>query len=201
MMARERNPQNYLRKVIGILTQPNTTLALIEVKQGESILTVIILCLTVLLKGILELNYLGEKNRIGWLIVGTAFGLVAAWVGLTLLYHFVARFLGGSGKFGYTFLLMGYIVAPMIITSFLSLVIYTISPVIKPEWGGTKWTVIHTVIGWLGMIWSWPGILCYYVLRYGECLSSHIAGIIVGMVLLITISGWFLPVIIPGLFG
>lgn len=200
-MGSDRNYQSYIQKVLGILTQPNATLASIEPKQGESMITVIILYVTVLLKGILELNYLGEKNRIGWLILGTAFGLIAAWFGLALVYHFVARIFGGAGKYGNTLLLMGYIVVPMIITSFLSLVIYIISPMLKPEWGGSGWDVIHTVIGWGGMLWSWPGILCYYVLRYGERLSSRSAGIIVGIVILVTISGWFLPLIVPGLFG
>lgn len=200
-MGSDRNSQSYFQKVLGILTQPNTTLASIEIKRGESIVTVIILYITVLLKGILELNYLGERNRINWLIIGTAFGLGAAWFGLTFLYHFGARIFGGSGKYVNTLLLMGYIVVPMIITSFLSLAIYIISPMLKPEWGGSEWAVTHTVIGWAGMIWSWPGMLCYYVLRYGERLSRCRASIIVGAVLLVTISGWFLPVILPGLFG
>jgi hypothetical protein len=200
-MGSDRNSQSYFQKVLGILTRPNTTLASIEIKQGESIVTVIILYITVLLKGILELSYLGERSRIGWLIIGTAFGLSAAWFGLTFLYHIVARIFGGSGKYVNTLLLMGYIVVPMIITSFLSLVIYTISPILKPEWDGSEWAVMHTVIGWVGMIWSWPGILCYYVLRYGEKLSGRRASIIVGIVLLVTISGWFMPVIVPGLFG
>ena len=200
-MESDKNPQSYLQKVLGILAKPNTTLATIELKQGESIVTVTILYVTVLLKGILQLSYLGEENHIGWLVIGAAFGLVAAWFGLAFLYHFLARISGGSGKFGNTLLLMGYIAVPMIITSFLSLVIYIISPTLKPEWGGSEWAVTHTVVGWIGMVWSWPGILCYYVLRYGENLSSRNAGIIVGIVMLITISGWFLPVIVPGLFG
>jgi hypothetical protein len=200
-MESYRNPQSYLQKVLGILVKPNATLATIELKQGESIVTVIILCVTVLLKGILQLSYLGEENHIGWLVIGAAFGLVAAWFGLAFLYHFLARIFGGSGKFGSTLLLMGYIVVPMIITSFLSLVLYIISPMLKPEWDGSEWAVTHTVIGWVGMIWSWPGILCYHVLRHGESLSRRSASIIVGSVMLVTISGWFLPVIVSGLFG
>lgn len=195
-MNAEGNPQSYLQKIIGILTQPNKTLAAIELKPGESIVTVTILYITVLVQGILELNDLGERNRISWLIIGTGFGLATAWFGLTFLYHFVARLFGGSGKYGITLLLMGYISVPMIFTSLLSLAIYISLPLIKPEWSGSEEIRIHTVIGWIGMIWSWPGILCYYVLRYGERLSGRSAGIIVGIVILVTISGWFLPVIL-----
>jgi hypothetical protein len=193
--------QTYFHQLLGILTRPNLTLASIKPKKSGSIITVVVLYVLVLLKGLVELIYIGEQNRFGWLILGSAFGLVAAWLGLTTLFHLVARIFGGSGSYGNTLLLMGYIATPMIITAFLSLAIYIITPLLKPEWGGSEWGVAYAVIGWVGMLWSWPGLLCFYVLRYGENLSSLRAGIIVGTVMLVTIIGWFMPALVPAWFG
>lgn len=193
--------QTYFQKVLGILTRPNLTLATMRLKQSESIIIVVVLYVLVLLKGLVELIHIQEQNRIGWLIIGSAFGLMLAWFSLTTLFHFIAKIFGGEGRFRNTLLLMGYIATPMVITSFISLVIYIVSLSLNPEWGGAEWDVAQTVIGWVGMIWGWPGILCYYVLRYGENLPSRRAGIVVGAIMLVTIVGWFVPVIFPGLFG
>ena len=193
--------QTYIQKILGILARPNLTLASIELKRTESIIIVVILYVLTFLKGLVELIYIEEQNRIGWLIIGSAFGILAAWFSLTILFHLVARIIGGAGSFWNTFLMMGYIATPMLITSFISLVIYIVSPLLKPEWGGAEWGVAHTVIGWVGMGWGWPGILCFYVLRYGESLSRMKAGIIIGTIMLVTIVGWFIPLIVPGWFG
>ena len=146
-MGSHKNHQRYVQKVLGILARPNVTLASIKLKPSESILTILVLYMMVLIKGLLELNYMGERDRMGWLIIGSAFGLVAAWFGLTTLFHFVARILGGSGSYKNTLLLMGYIAVPMIITSFLSLLVYIISPLIMPEWSGMG---LNTHSNWLG---------------------------------------------------
>jgi hypothetical protein len=193
--------QTYFQKVLGILTRPKMTLATMQLKQSESIIIVVVLYVLVIIKGLAELIHIQEQNRIGWLIIGSAFGLMLAWFSLTTLFHLIAKIFDGGGSYWNTLLLMGYIATPMVITSFISLVIYIISLFLKPDWGGVEWDVAQTVIEWIGMIWGWPGILCYFVLRYGESLSSRRAGIVVGIIMLVTIFGWFVPVIIPGWFG
>ena len=86
-MESHKNHQSYVQKVLGILARPNVTLASIELKPSESIITLLVLYVMVLVKGLLELNYTGERDRMGWLIIGSAFGLVAAWFGLATLFH------------------------------------------------------------------------------------------------------------------
>jgi hypothetical protein len=97
--------------------------------------------------------------------------------------------------------LMGLAATPMILTSLVSSAIYIISPVVWPELGGADWAPLHTLIGWAGMTWGWPGLLSYYALRHGEGLSPGRAGGIVAAVYLLTLVGWFLLVLVPGWFG
>ena len=96
---------------------------------------------------------------------------------------------------------MGYAAIPMILTTLVSIVIYIISPVLLPNLGGAGWGPFHTLIGWIGMAWGWPGLLSYYALRHSERLSVGRAGGIVVVVYILVLLGWFLPVLVPGLFG
>jgi hypothetical protein len=88
----------------------------------------------------------------------------------------------------------------MIVTSFLSLVISLTATVCIPSVDETMIDRADMIMGWIGMIWSWPGILCYFVLRYGENLSKGKAIGVVLAVLLVTILGWVFPIIFPSLF-
>ena len=124
-----------------------------------------------------------------------------AWVSLTALLHLIARGLSGTGSYRNLLALMGYAAMPMIMTTLVSMVIYIISPVLLPNLGGAGWGPLHTLIGWIGMAWGWPGLLSYYALRHGERLSSGKAGGTVVVVYVLLLLGWFLPVLVPGLFG
>lgn len=142
----------------------------------------------------------------GWTIApyalaGAALGIVSAWLGLTLLFHLLARVLGGTGSYRALLARMGLAATPMILTSLISSAVYIISPGLWPELGGANWEPLHTLIGWIGMTWSWPGLLTYYALRHGEGLSAGRAGGLVAAVYLVMLVGWFLPILVPGWFG
>ena len=149
----------------------------------------------------LEVAYTAGGSIVGFAIGGALIGIVMAWVSLTFLLHLIARALGGTGNYRNLLALMGYAAIPMILTTLISIVVYIISPVLLPNLGGAGWGSLHTLIGWIGMAWGWPGLLSYCALRYSERLSAGRAGGIVVVVYILVLLGWFLPVLVPGLFG
>src|SRR3990172_11202422 len=184
----------------GMLIQPNQTMATVAPNLSEGALIVVGLIVTAGIRATLEVAYTAGGNIVGFAIGGAAIGIVMAWVSLTALLHLIARALGGTGKYRNLLALMGYAALPMILTTLVSIVTYIISPVLLPNLGGVVWGPLHTLIGWIGMAWGWPGLLSYYALRHSQRLSVGKAGGIVAVVHILMLLGWFLPVLVPGLF-
>ena len=199
-MGEQRVPSSLGDKLRGMLIQPNQTMATMAPNLGEGVLVVVGLIVTAGIRAALEVAYTAGVGNAGLAIAGAAIGITMAWVGLTALLHLIARALGGAGSYRILLALMGYAAIPMIVTALVSMVIYIISPVLLPNLGGAGWGPLHTLIGWIGMAWGWPGLLSYYALRHGERLSSGKAGGIVVVVYVLLLLGWFLPVLAPGLF-
>ena len=223
----QRVPTALRDELRGMLIQPNQTMATVAPNLCEGALIVVGLIVTAGIRATLEVAYtaggniVGVRKRIiprilpgkpretrgvnylrtlGFAIGGAAIGIVTAWVSLTALLHLIARALGGTGKYRNLLALMGYAAMPMILTTLVSIVTYIISPVLLPNLGGAVWGPLHTLIGWIGMAWGWPGLLSYHALRHSQRLSVGKAGGIVGVVHILMLLGWFLPVLVPGLF-
>ena len=185
----------------GMLIQPDQTMATVAPNLSKGALVVVGLIVTAGIRVALEVAYTAAGITVGFAIGGAVIGIVIAWVSLTLFLHLIARALGGTGNYRNLLALMGYAAVPMILTTLVSIVIYVISPVLLPNLGGAGWSPLHTLIGWIGMAWGWPGLLSYYALRHSERLSAGRAGGIVVAVYILVLLGWFLPVLVPGLFG
>src|SRR3970040_72344 len=190
----QRVPTSLRDELRGLLIQPNQTMATVAPNLGEGALIVVGLIVTAGIRATLEVAYtaggniVGVRKRImprilpgkprrrrgvnylrtlGFAIggaVGALIGIVMAWASLTALLHLIARALGGTGKYRNLLALMGYAATPMILTTLVSIVTYIISPVLLPNLGGARWGPLHTLIGWIGMAWGWPGLLRYHVL-------------------------------------
>jgi len=196
----QRVPTVLRDKLRGMLIQPNQTMATVAPNLSEGALIVVGLIVTAGIRVALEVAYTAGAGNAGLATAGAAIGIILAWVSLTLLLHLIARALGGTGNYRNLLALMGYAAIPMILTALVSMVIYIISPVLLPNLGGARWGPLHTLIGWIGMTWGWPGLLSYYAIRHGERLSGSKAGGIVVVVYVLLLLGWFLPVLLPGLF-
>jgi len=200
-MGEQRVPSSLGDRLRRMLIQPNQTMATLAPNLGEGVLVVVGLIVTAGIRAALEVAYTAGVGNAGLAIAGAAISITMAWVGLTALLHLIARALGGAGSYRILLALMGYAAIPMIVTALVSMVIYIISPVLLPNLGGAGWGPLHTLIGWTGMAWGWPGLLSYYALRHGERLSSGKAGGTVVLAYVLLLLGWFLPVLVPDLFG
>jgi hypothetical protein len=197
----QRVPTALRDELRGMLIQPNQTMATVAPNLSEGVLIVVGLIVTAGIRAALEVAYTARGNIVGFAIGGAVIGIVMAWVSLTFLLHLIAHTLGGTGKYRNLLALMGYAAIPMILTTLVSIVIYIISPVLLPNLGGAVWGPLHTLIGWIGMAWGWPGLLSYYALRHSQRLPAGKAGGIVVVAHILVLLGWFLPVLVPGLFG
>lgn len=163
-------------KIRGMLIHPSQTMATASPILGEGVLVVVWLVMTAGLKAALEIAYTTGLGPAWLAFPGATLGIISAWAGMTALFHLIARLLGGKGSYLNLLALMGYAATPMILTTSISIIIYIISPVLLPDLGGAKWSSLHTLIGWIGMTWGWPGLLSYYALRHGEKISACKAG-------------------------
>lgn len=200
-MGEQRVPSSLGDKLRGVLIRPGRMMAAPAPSLGEAALAVVALIVTAGTRAALEVAYTAGVGDAGLAIAGAAIGITMAWVSLTALLHLIALALGGRGGYRILLALMGYAAIPMVVTALVSMAIYIISPLLLPNLGGAGWRPLHTSIGWLGMAWGWPGLLTYYALRHGERLSSSKAGGTVVVVFVLLVLGWFLPVLVPGLFG
>jgi hypothetical protein len=183
-----------------VLIHPNRAMAAAP-RLRDGGLVVALLILAVGAEATLKVWPIKGWTSAPYALAGAALGILAAWLGLTLLLHLVARILGGAGSYRALLALMGLAATPMILTSLVSSALYIVLPGLWPELGGAGWEPLHTLIGWAGMTWGWPGLLSYYALRHGEGLSPRRAGGTVVAVYLLTLVGWFLLVLVPGWFG
>ncbi|MBI5840972.1 MAG: YIP1 family protein [Chloroflexi bacterium] len=197
----QRVPTALRDRLRGMLIQPNQTMATVAPNLTEGALIVVGLIVIAGIRVALEVAYAAKGNTVGFAIGGAGIGISMAWVSLTLLLRLIARALGGTGNYRNLLALMGYASIPMILTTWVSIVIFIVSPVLLPNLGGTGWSPLHTLIGWIGMAWGWPGVLSYYALRHSQRLSAGRAGSIVAVVHILMLLGWFLPVLVPGWFG
>ena len=199
-MGEQAVPRSLGDKLRGLLIRPGRTMDTLAPNLGEGALVVVALIVTAGTRAALEVANTAGVGDAGLAIAGAAIGITMAWVSLTALLHLVARRLGGSGSYRILLALMGYAAIPMVVTALVSMAIYIVSPLLLPNLGGAAWGPVHTFIGWVGMAWGWPGLLSYYALRYGGRLSRGKAGGTVGAVYILMLLGWFLPVLVPGLF-
>ena len=199
-MERSQDPIPLRNKVGGLLSRPSRMMAAITPNLGKGALTVVLLIVTAGTRAGLQCAYTTASARCWLAIPGAAIGIIPAWVGMTAVFHFIARALGGTGSYRNLLALMGYAATPMILTSLVSVAIYIISPLLLPKLGGAQWGSLHTLIGWIGMSLGWPGLLSFYALRHGEGLSSGKAGGIVATASGVMLVGWSLPVLVRSWF-
>ncbi len=104
--------------------------------------------------------------------LGTFFITYFTWIFLTLVLHLAADALGGLGELPHALAFVGLAAAPMIVTSFVSILVTIVGSIIFPEDPDKVLPKISLLITLVGMGWGWPGLLCYYGLKNGERLHA-----------------------------
>lgn len=129
--------------------------------------TVLVVSLDVGGSGFLFITFLGS-----FLVV------YLMWIFLSLALHIAASAWGGVGLLPNAFGYVGLATAPMILTTAVSVVSTFVLPSVvedDPQGAVRNFNLFLTLAG---MIWGWPGILCYFGMKNAERLDSFKAFIL-----------------------
>ncbi len=196
----QKNHETVLNRFSNLLLHPNAAFAVLAPRWGESFGIVAALLVSSSVWSALNAAYSAEAASVGGAVLNTVLGTLAGWLGLVALLYVVGRALNGWGRFEDFLLWMGYAALPMVLLNLVSLLIFLISPVLFPEMGGAGWKDFHMMLGVLGLLWGWPGLLSYFALRYGMRLPVKKAALMITVVLLLILLGSLLPVLFPARF-
>lgn len=110
--------------------------------------------------------------------LGTFFITYLTWGFLTVLLHLAADLWGGLGELPHAVAFVGFAAAPMIITSFVSILVTIGGNIALGNDPDNILPKISLLLTLIGMAWGWPGLLCYYGLKNGERLHAAKAAVI-----------------------
>lgn len=119
------------------------------------------------------------------------------WAFLTILFRLAAEVMGGLGELPNIVAVVGLSAAPLVVTSAVSIVITVGGALALPDDPELILPKISLLVSLIGMAWGWPGILCYFGLKYAERLHEAKAAAIV---LLTFLAGGFYEIINSGAF-
>jgi len=92
------------------------------------------------------------------------------WVLLAMIFHVAADLLGGLGEFPHALGFVGLGTAPLVITSFVSLILTLVSLLALPEDPDRLLPNISLGLTILGLTWGSPGVICYFGMKNAEKL-------------------------------
>ena len=105
-------------------------------------------------------------------VFGTLSLIYLTWMILTLVFRFVAQLLGGLGELHNTATFVGLAAAPNVVVAIVSLLITLVRIILLPDNPEEILSKINLGFSLVGMVWGWPGILCYFGLKNAERMSS-----------------------------
>ena len=195
-----KGDQTMLNRLSGILLRPNATFAGLTPRRGESFGIVAALLVTSCAWSALNAAYSVDAFGVLGAVLNTLLGTLAGWLGLGAVLYLAGRRLNGWGRFEDFLLWMGYAALPMVLLNLVSMLVFLISPVLYPWLGGAGWKDFHTMLGVLGLVWGWPGLLSFFALYYGMRLPAKRAALVIGVLLTLILLGSLLPVMFPARF-
>jgi hypothetical protein len=88
--------------------------------------------------------------------------------------------------------LVGAAGLPLVFTTLLSALCWTIARIFAINTGVDAWGLSQTIISWLGVIMSWPGVMGYYLMQNGLKIKRPVAILLIGLILVFLVVGRFL---------
>lgn len=163
----------YLQQLFQILTDPEyTTITMYESpKIGESFIVVSLYAFVTSLDSFLTGYLRTDTLSIGFIsFLISAMSTYLLWVVLAMMFHAVADLLGGLGEFPNALGFVGLGTAPLIFTSFISLLINLVMVLVFPTDADPVFPMITLFLTLIGMAWGTPGVICYFGMKNAEKL-------------------------------
>ena len=180
----------YLQQLFQILIDPEyTTITMYESpKIGQSFLVVSLYAFITSLDSFLTGYLRTDTISIGYIsFLISALSTYLLWVVLAMIFHVVADLLGGLGEFPNALGFVGLGTAPLIFTSFMSLIINLVMLLAFPDEADPIFPMITLILTLIGMAWGTPGVICYFGMKNAEKLHP-IKAFLVTFVLFVSLA-------------
>jgi hypothetical protein len=180
----------YLQQLFQILIDPEyTTITMYDSpKLGESFVVVsvyaFVTSLDSFLTGYLRTDTL-SIGLVSFLVSGLTTYLL--WVVLAMIFHSVADLIGGLGEFPNALGFVGLGTAPLIFTSFISLILNLVMVLFDPENRDPVFSMVTLILTLIGMAWGAPGVICYFGMKNAEKLHP-IKAFLVTFILFVSLT-------------
>lgn len=106
----------------------------------------------------------------GGLIIGMFSGFLVylTWIFLSIIFHFASELLGGLGEFPHALGFVGISAAPLLMLSIISIILTIVQNKLFTDDPNLIIGKIRFGFSIIGMLWGWPGILCYFGMKHAE---------------------------------
>lgn len=156
----------------------------------DGILVIGLLFIVTVLQKLVWLEVPGESPSLGAAVQQSAMNTLMAWTGFFGIYYLfmlvfkkrvdLADLLGAAGTAS----------LPLVLTTLISVISWWIGNAAGLTNIMGFWLWAQNILGWLGLVLSWPGWMGYYVLRYKLLLPGKWPIILPVILLVIFFAGW-----------
>lgn len=163
----------YLQRYLQILIDPEyTTITMYDSPRlGDAFLVVTAYALMTSLDSFFAAYLRTDTVSIGLLsFLISTLTTYLLWFVLAMIFHLAADLFGGLGEFPHALGFVGLGTAPLVLTSFLSLILTCVSLIAFPEDPDKTIPAIATGLTLIAMAWGSPGVICYFGMKNAEKL-------------------------------
>ncbi|MBI3111418.1 MAG: YIP1 family protein [Ignavibacteriales bacterium] len=104
-------------------------------------------------------------------VVGSGLIVYLTWIFLTIMFRLLGTMLGGKGELPNALGFVGLAAAPLVVTTFLSILVTVGGILFMEEDPGEILPMVRLGLTLVGMAWGWPGVLCYFGMKNSEKLD------------------------------
>lgn len=165
-----------------------------SIRQLDAAVVILVLMLLTALQKVLWAVQTGIPTSTGAVIQQVLLAVLLGWGGLSSLFYFIAKLAKKEPDFTRITVLVAAAGLPLVVTTFLSVLVIAICLVLGIRGSGEPWQQVQQVLGWAGLVLGWPGWFSAMALNTGGKIQWRIAMIISGALLAFLIAGSILPV-------
>lgn len=116
----------------------------------------------------------------GGLIIAMFSGFLVylTWVFLSILFHFASELFGGLGEFPHALGFVGISAAPLLMLSSISIILTILQNIFFMDDPEHLIGKIRLGFSLIGMLWGWPGVLCYFGMKHAERVKPLVAALV-----------------------
>lgn len=180
-------------RLMDLLLHPRRRYESDGVHQADTLVVILLLMLLTALQEVLWAAQSHVPVSAAEVIRQVFLGVLLGWGGLSSLFYFIGRLVKKTPDFTRLAVLVGAAGLPLVVTTLISVLLTTLCLLFGIEGNVESWLLVHTIIGWVGLVLGWPGWFSAMALRAGLNLKWHSALIICGVLLGFLIAGSIFP--------